>query len=101
MWIHARDMARFRYLKLRRGVWEDRQILSDEWVTMALTPTPVQTGHGFMNWYLTSGHNRAFSHRGAGPSTIYVDPDNDLVVVTRWVSNWNGVVQRLIAAIEE
>ena len=101
MWIHARDMARFGYLTLRRGVWEDRQILSDEWVTMALTPTPVQPGYGFMNWYLTSGESQAFSHRGAGPNTVYVDPDNDLVIVTRWVSNWNGVVQRVIAAIDD
>ncbi len=100
MWISARDLARFGYLTLRRGKWEDRQILSEEWVSMALTPTPVQRGYGYMNWYLTSDGSGAFSHRGAGPNTVYVNPEHDLVIVTRWVGNWNGVVQRVIAAIE-
>jgi len=100
MWISARDMARFGYLTLRRGEWDGQQILSDEWVTLALTPTPVQQGYGFMNWYLRTEPHFAFSHNGAGPNIIYVDPEHDLVVVTRWVNGWYGVVQRVLAAIE-
>jgi CubicO group peptidase (beta-lactamase class C family) len=107
MWISARDMARFGYLTLRRGRWGDEQILSDEWVSMALTPTPVQEGYGFMNWYLRGGEEactaecppRPFYHSGSGPNVIYVDPEHDLVVVSRWTS-WSGVIDRVIAAIE-
>ncbi|HEX5871418.1 MAG TPA: serine hydrolase, partial [Longimicrobium sp.] len=54
MFISARDMARFGLLTLRRGRWGDRQVLSEEWVRMALTPTPVQPSYGFMNWYLNT-----------------------------------------------
>jgi len=92
MWISARDQARFGLLTLRRGRWQDRQILSDKWVKLSLTPTPLQSGYGFMNWFLNTGRKlfpkspeSSFAHQGAGPNVIYVDPDNDLVVVVRWI----------------
>jgi CubicO group peptidase (beta-lactamase class C family) len=109
MFISARDMARFGLLTLRRGRWGDRQILSEAWVRMALTPTPVQANYGFMNWYLNTGREQlpsapesAFVHVGNGTNAIYVDPENDLVVVARWIANpaLDGLVQRVIAAVQ-
>jgi CubicO group peptidase (beta-lactamase class C family) len=101
MWISARDMARFGYLTLRRGKWDDKQILSDEWVTMALTPTSVGGGYGFANWTVRAPQPAPFYHSGNGPNIIYVDPVNDLVIVTRWINNWNAVVTGITAAIEK
>jgi CubicO group peptidase (beta-lactamase class C family) len=107
MFINARDMARFGYLTLRRGRWGDRRILSEEWVRLATTPTPAQPTYGFMNWfvntdrkYLPSAPATAFAHVGNGTNVIYVDPDNDLVIVARWIANnaVDGLVQRVIAA---
>ena len=108
MWISARDMAHFGYLTLHRGRWENELLLSEEWVDMALTPTPVPEGYGFMNWYLygepevcsVACGEAAFYHSGAGPNRIYVDPANDLIVVTRWIGNWDEVIDRVLAAIE-
>jgi 3-(3-hydroxy-phenyl)propionate hydroxylase len=40
------------YLELRHGRWKDRQLLSNQWVDWALTPTPVQPTYGYMNWFL-------------------------------------------------
>jgi CubicO group peptidase (beta-lactamase class C family) len=101
MWMSARDMARFGYLTLRRGKWGDKQILSDKWVTMALTPTGQPGGnYGFANWTLRGPQPAPFYHSGNGPNVIYVDPVNDLVVVTRWIGNWNAVVQGITGAIE-
>ncbi|MBW3573131.1 MAG: beta-lactamase family protein [Gemmatimonadetes bacterium] len=108
MFISARDMARFGLLALRRGRWGDRQVLSEAWVRMALTPTPAQPNYGFMNWYLNTDRERlpsapatAFVHLGNGTNAIYVDPQNDLVVVARWIANpaLDGLVQRVIAAV--
>jgi CubicO group peptidase (beta-lactamase class C family) len=99
MWINALDMARFGYLTLRRGRWGDRQIISEEWVAMALTPSPGNAGYGFMNWYLRPPPDRAFYHSGAGPNVVYVDPEHDLVIVTRWISNWEDVVRGIVAAV--
>jgi len=108
MFINARDMARFGYLTLRRGRWGDRQLLSEEWVRMALTPTPAEPGYGFMNWFLNRDRKRlpsapasAFVHLGNGTNMIYVDPENDLVVVARWIANdqLDGLVQRVLASV--
>jgi CubicO group peptidase (beta-lactamase class C family) len=108
MFIDAYDMARFGYLTLKRGRWKDRQILSDAWVTRALTPTAPNPEYGFMNWYnnldgklLPSAPRSAFMHIGNGTNAVYVDPEHDLVVVLRWIQTpaIDGVVQRLIAAL--
>jgi CubicO group peptidase (beta-lactamase class C family) len=108
MWISPRDMARFGLLTLRRGRWGDRQVLSEAWVRMALTPTAPQPTYGFMNWFLN--HDRSllpsapassFFHLGAGTNMIYVDPENDLVVVARWIERdaMDGLVQRVLASL--
>jgi CubicO group peptidase (beta-lactamase class C family) len=108
MWISARDQARFGLLTLRRGRWKDRQLLSDNWVKMALTPTPVEPGYGFMNWFLNTARKRfpaaserAYAHLGAGANMIYVDPDKDMVVVVRWIdaSAQEEFVRRILAAL--
>ncbi|HYW09561.1 MAG TPA: serine hydrolase [Longimicrobium sp.] len=107
VFISARDMARFGYLTQRRGRWGGRQILSEAWVRMALTPTTAEPGYGFMNWFLNHDRKRlpsapasAFLHLGNGTNAIYVDPENDLVIVARWIeqSALDGLVQRVLAA---
>jgi len=107
MFISAYDMARFGYLTLRRGKWKDRQLLSDQWVGWALTPTPAEPSYGFMNWYnnrdrklLPSAPASAFAHIGNGTNMIYVDPEHDVVAVVRWIDRkaLDEFVKRLIAA---
>ncbi|HYP28726.1 MAG TPA: serine hydrolase [Blastocatellia bacterium] len=108
MFISGYDMARFGHLTLRRGKWRDRQILSEEWVRMALTPTTVQPTYGFMNWFvntdrkfLPSAPASAFAHMGNGTNMIYVDPEADLVIVARWIERnaLDGLVQRVLASL--
>jgi CubicO group peptidase (beta-lactamase class C family) len=110
MFISAHDMARFGYLTLRRGKWKNQQLLSDQWVTWALTPTKAQPTYGFMNWflntdkkYLPSAPANAFVHIGNGTNMIYVDPTNDLVVVARWIENgaMDGFIQRVLESIDQ
>ncbi|MBW3628402.1 MAG: beta-lactamase family protein [Gemmatimonadetes bacterium] len=101
LFINAYDQARFGLLTLHRGKWNGRQILSEKWVRMALTPTPANPGSGFMNWYLgmvTTAPGSAFVHVGAGNNFIYVDPENELVIVTRWIQNQDRVVELMIRA---
>ncbi|MEL6923066.1 MAG: serine hydrolase [Bacteroidota bacterium] len=107
MFINAYDQARFGYLTLNRGRWKDRQILSEKWVQMALTPTSVKKDYGFMNWFLNTNRERlpsapasSFFHLGAGTNMVYVDPEHDLVVVARWLDRraMDGLVRRVLAA---
>jgi CubicO group peptidase (beta-lactamase class C family) len=108
MFISGRDLARFGYLTLRRGKWKDRQILSENWVRMALTPTQPQPTYGFMNWFLNtdkkmwaSAPASAWAHLGNGTNMVYCDPENDLVVVARWIQNnqIDAFLQRVIGSI--
>lgn len=107
IFISARDQARFGVLTQRRGRWKDRQVLSENWVRMALTPTSAEPTYGFMNWFLNTDRKllpsapaSAFMHLGNGTNMIYVDPENDLVVVARWIRRdaLDGLVQRVLAA---
>jgi CubicO group peptidase (beta-lactamase class C family) len=109
MFINARDQARFGLLTLRRGRWSERQVLSEEWIRKALTPTPAQPTYGFMNYYLNTDRKyladapaTAFVHVGAGTNAIYVDPVNDLVVVVRWIEGkaLPEFVKRVLAAVQ-
>ena len=110
MFINAYDQARFGYLTLRRGKWKEKQILSDEWVSMALTPTKAQDTYGFMNWFLNTEKKRmpnapesSFHHVGAGANIVYVDPEHDLVVVARWIDGvaaMDELVRRVLGAME-
>lgn len=94
MIINAWDMARFGYLMLRKGRWGDRVLLSEDFLRMAAAPTPAKTDYGFMNWFLNTDRKflpsapaSAVTHLGNGTNIIYVDRENELVVVCRWIDN--------------
>ncbi|MFQ5551480.1 MAG: serine hydrolase, partial [Gemmatimonadales bacterium] len=90
-WASTRDHARFGYLMLRKGRWGDRCILSEEWVRMATTPTDIKPIYGYMWWlnpggemYPAASEVSVFA-RGAGGNIIYIEPEDDLVAVMRWI----------------
>jgi len=94
MFINAYDMARFGLMTERGGRWRDKQILSEDFVRQAKTPTSVQPTYGFMNWFLNTDRKlypsapaNVFAHIGNGTNVIYCDPDNELVIVVRWIEN--------------
>lgn len=109
MIISAYDMARFGYLTLRNGKWNNKQLLSEQWLKWSTTPTPAQIGYGFMNYflntdgkYLPSAPKTAFTHIGNGTNMIYVDRENDIVAVVRWIDNnsLDGFISELLKAIK-
>lgn len=83
-------------------------MLASEWVKQARTPTSVQPTYGYMNWFLNTDRKMwpsapatAWAHVGNGTNIIYCDPENDLVVVVRWIENdaVDGFLGRLIGAV--
>ena len=91
MWISARDMARFGYLTLTREMG-GRQILSDEWVRMATTPASTRHTASATSSSTPAGARCRAPRRRRSPfrereQLIYVDPENDLVVVARWINS--------------
>jgi CubicO group peptidase (beta-lactamase class C family) len=111
MFINAYDMARFGYLFLRNGKWNDRRIVSEKWMQMARTPGPDNPDYGFANWYLNTNRKplpaapaSAVYFVGNGNNVIYVDWDNDIIAVVRWIKNTealNQVVGKMLAALQE
>lgn len=110
MFISAYDQARFGLLTLRNGRWGNRQIISESWIKQSRTPTSVQPDYGFMNFFLNTGKRRwpsapesVFAHLGNGTNAIICDPENDLVVVARWIEGnaLDGLIQRVLSAIRE
>jgi CubicO group peptidase (beta-lactamase class C family) len=94
IFINSYDMGRFGLLTLRNGTWNSKQILPADFIAQAKTPTVSQPTYGFMNWFLNTDRKlfpsapaKAFAHIGNGTNLIYVDPDNDLVAVVRWIEN--------------
>jgi CubicO group peptidase (beta-lactamase class C family) len=109
LFISARDMARFGYLFQRDGKWKDRQIVSPKWIAMARTPGPANAEYGYMNWMLNPGRKRyanapatAVSFEGNGSNIIYIDRDNDLVVVVRWIQGraFNEFIGKVLQSID-
>jgi CubicO group peptidase (beta-lactamase class C family) len=109
MFISAQDMARFGYLFLRNGRWRDRQLVSEKWIRMARTPGPANAQYGYMNWFLNTGRKAlpaapetSVTFRGNGANIIYIDWENDLVVVVRWIGGGNALndfIGKILAAI--
>lgn len=108
MFINAYDMARFGLLTLHKGNWDGKQLISEKWVQQALTPTTAKTDYGYMNWFLNtdkkllpSAPASAYMHVGNGANYIYVDPEHDIVMVTRWLANnaIDGLVKKLLEAL--
>lgn len=94
LFINAYDMARFGLLTLRKGNWNGKQIISEDWIKKATTPTAVNTGYGFMNYFLNTDQKMypsapasAYAHIGNGTNAIYVDPEHDLVAVIKWMDD--------------
>ncbi len=93
--MNARDLARLGYLLLRKGRWQDKQILPQEWVKAASkhhAEFERQKGYGYLNWVrrrpdkikTSKGEIEvhgycAYGHRG---QLIAIYPKLDLLVVT-------------------
>ena len=107
VWISTRDHARFGYLLLRRGRWGERQVLSERWINLATTPCPVKPEYGYMWWLNTdrqlfpSAPESSFYALGAGRNMIWIEPENDLVVVVRWIDAdyADELMKRVLAAV--
>ena len=94
MFISARDMARFGLLTLRNGKWNDKQIISPEFLKLATTPTAAQTTYGFMNFYLNTDKKLypnapadTIAFLGNGTNIVFIDRKNEILIVARWIEN--------------
>lgn len=107
LFICSRDHARLGYLFLNQGKWNGKQLISTKWINAAMTPSKARSDYGFM-WWLNTDQKRipkapasSFFASGFGGNYIYVDRENDLVIVLRWTPNLRGVVEKVLDAIKK
>jgi len=108
LWINTRDEARFGYLFLRKGRWQNKQLVSEKWVQAATTPGKLGPDYGYL-WWLNTKRKQwpnapatSFAAIGYGSNTIWIDPEHDLVVVWRWhQGNGDELFKRILAAIKD
>lgn len=88
LYLTARDMAKFGFLYLNKGRWDNLQLISENWVETStrdhVTNIYGRYSYGYQ-WYLTLvGDRPAFLASGFGGQMIGVVPSLDLVVVLKY-----------------
>ena len=92
--LSARDLARFGLLFLRRGNWQNQQLLPAAWVeacTTAYSYDECTDGFGYMWWVARNGilfpnlslEEFAYAAKGYGGHYLVIVPAWDLIVVHR------------------
>lgn len=102
----ARDFARFGYLYLNDGIWNDRRILPLGWVDHAriITAHDPESGFGYgAHWWNLPNEARSLAACGYEGQYIMVIPQRDLVLVRLGktpAEKRNKVVNSLISIID-
>ena len=84
--LSARDMARFGVLYLNNGKWNNKNIISEEWIKKSFIPysNSNEGGYGYLWWINKINDNlTSYSARGWGGHVISIIPEIDLVFVMR------------------
>jgi len=86
----VREFAKFGCLYLKKGKWEDRQIVPESWVAKSLQPvSPEVNYYGYQWWLLPalSGYAvsslppKTFLAWGIFTQQIFIIPEEDLVII--------------------
>lgn len=85
LYLYPHDVAKIGYLWLNRGVWEERQIVSQEWVESSVR-TQIKTGmdddYGYGWWTMSGIAGSEFAAIGRGGQRIQVLPALGIILVT-------------------
>jgi len=82
----SRDFARFGLLFARNGMWQDTQVITQEWVTESTSPAEGLSYYGLHWWVypvsmVSSGKTNMFAAQGLHTNDIWINQSLDLVVV--------------------
>jgi CubicO group peptidase (beta-lactamase class C family) len=81
--LSSRDMAKLGYLYLHEGQWDGKQVVSADWVKAATSKqvtTEGEDGYGYQWWVFPS--LGGYAALGLYGQTVFVAPEQDLIVVT-------------------
>ena len=97
VFINSEDHARFGLLYLNNGIWNDKRIISKDWIKKSITPSKTNPEYGYMWWinsekgedYATSDWKNVptnvYYGAGFGGNYVVIIPDENMIVVGRWL----------------
>ena len=77
--LTAREMLKIGQLFLQKGFWNGKQIISKEYIDSAISPSPQNSGYGYL-WWLGQDW---YGCRGYGGQAVTVFPEQNKIVVTQ------------------
>jgi len=125
MWFSTRDMARIGYLMLRQGRWENRQVVSANWVRAITAPfTSFEEankykkayylngtylryfGYGYLWWTWDSPNNKgvfkgAYTAQGNFGQYITILPALDLVIAHKTKSEYERYTSNYLTILSK
>jgi len=76
--LSPRDMARFGYLYLNDGIWNDKQLVSKTWIDESIAMNASK--YGYMWWLYEEDGIFAYLAMGDGGNAICCVPEKDLII---------------------
>ena len=102
--LNLRDMARFGFLYLNYGNWDNNQIISRSWIDDSIAMNP--NNYGYLWWLREEDGVFTYSALGDGGNVICCIPEKDLIVAiaSEFVMNsrdrWPLIVKCIIPAVQ-
>ncbi|MGB1286729.1 MAG: serine hydrolase domain-containing protein [Aggregatilineales bacterium] len=81
--LTARDMAKFGYLYLHDGMWDNEQIVPQDWVDISTAAGTSTDDYGYHWWIETYGDYTVVEAQGFGGQKIHIFEDLDMLVITQ------------------
>ncbi|WP_429841848.1 serine hydrolase domain-containing protein [Brevibacillus sp. FIR094] len=101
--LTPRDMARFGWLYLNRGCWDNHQIIPEDWIDESTALNP--NSYGYLWWLREEDDLFAYAAMGDGGNVICCIPEKNLVVAiaSKFMPNprdrWTLIKEHIIGAI--
>ncbi|OUS25436.1 hypothetical protein A9Q99_21140 [Gammaproteobacteria bacterium 45_16_T64] len=113
LYLSARDWAKLGQLYLNGGDWYGNQVLSQDWVDYALTPSIAKPTYGAQLWVNNNQESwpylpeSTFAFTGFHKQIVLVIPEHDLIIVRLGVTlrgtdfDLSGLSEGVIASLPE
>lgn len=101
--LTPRDMARFGFLYLNNGSWDNSRIIPKEWIESSAAMSPNK--YGYLWWLREEGGIYAYLALGDGGNAICCMPEKDMVVAiaSGFIMNpndrWRLIKENIVTAI--
>ena len=106
IWMNSYDLARFGLLMLNRGTWKGKTIISSNWINKTLSPSVIKPNYGFLIRVNTLNSifgkytsEKSFIAAGAGGNAVFVDPNKNIIIVTRWCKNPKDLIELFLKSL--